>query len=69
MIATGLFGTWRTGSGAEPPGLWDRLLIGSSITDWVMAAVTGVRQGSVRHLAAVKGTATGGQRNGYTDCQ
>ncbi len=40
MIATGLFGTWRTGSVAEPPGWWDRLLIGSSITDWVMAAVT-----------------------------
>ncbi len=29
----------------------------------------GVGQGSVRHPAAVKGTATGGQRNGYTDCQ
>jgi hypothetical protein len=29
----------------------------------------GVRQGSVRHPAAVEGTATGGQRNGYTDCQ
>jgi chromosome segregation ATPase len=30
---------------------------------------TGVRQGSVRHPAAVEGTATGGQKNGYTDCQ
>jgi hypothetical protein len=32
-------------------------------------ASRGVRQGSVRHPAAVEGTATGGQRNGYTDCQ
>ncbi len=30
---------------------------------------TAVRQGLVRHPAAVEGTATGGQRNGYTDFQ
>ncbi len=35
----------------------------------INGTVDGVRQGSVRHPAAVKGTATGGQRNGYTDCQ
>ncbi len=37
------------------------------VTPWF--GPSGVRQGSVRHPAAVEGTATGGQRNGYTDCQ
>ncbi len=40
-----------------------------SILLGVYVAIRGVRQGSVRHPAAVEGTATGGQRNGYTDCQ
>ncbi len=49
-----------------------RVLAGSELTDVLQVRTTlplGVRQGSVRHPAAVEGTATGGQRNGYTDCQ